>query len=1230
MAELAFERLHKPTRRNRHFEVREAQAELDRPLPLAQQQLETAGIERASRAPDPGDPLSPALRADLEQKFGRDLGHIRVHTGAEANRAALTANAVAFTRGAHIYLAAPSLAREPRVLAHELTHTIHQGAAPNFRFAAHPRAPTRAAAAQRLLAPASTRAGRAPPAQKLDLWDSAVELGGEISSGISSAAGAVVEFGADLLSKGKDAVFAAIRELAPDFLEMFEKDGITGHLRKLAERGLKSMFDGLMAPLRKIIDVDALQSQFQDVRAWVGTIAAQLANNNCSGVLDAAREVGKFFSESLKPIVDTIKSIGKDVEDFFSSVWKSIGAPILDMLKKLGGEIWSSLTGFMRDIGALMRRVRNGLGSAWDTVKGWLGIKAESGEEEGGGLWNWMREKATALGNSIQETISPVVGPLRKVAGVALLIAPGTQLVGIMLLWPELKAGYEALSQKWDDLNLLPRAREALANQILPRVMSAAESVGQALIAGADWLLERLDEFHGAIASVADATVGILSPLKSVIDFAREQSHRMIQWARDKLQYASKNLHSMLQKFVAFMGKVADALKELIAAIVNPFGIVGFLAGHIWLALPECLKGPIIEFLLDVLDAFIKALPDNPLLGLLWPVMKAALTGFVRKVRVVKLKEKIELADKIAKIISGQSFDFAMGYLKGIVVGIWEELTSPFRAIAAIFDLPEKIRKFLDDLGTSFCEIVEKIRCFVATLAAEAFGKLDDLLATLQEYLEKPEKIVDLLKCAAEGMLSAVESLGETIAEEMIKIFRESDSKLGERLGKFTGGIIVQAVISYFTAGAGAGASIIAKVVDALGAVGKAMAQVLKFITQQLSKLIKFVKNFIARIGRAIVNGAKKLFGKMKGFFSKVFKWFKKLFGKLFTKLKKKFMLTPEERLAWGKFKGALKAEVATHATGITRKDLRAIFKRHLQGSKKVAKWPSFITKHGPHWRLWVRRVKSIKPRIVAEAVLDPKTRLKQALSAVKDEVKLIKKLPGGISTAKVKAKLPHIEHKFKLTSLGTEFDQEHDRYKIVGKVNPTEEWQTQANRPKSNDVDVLSGSKHIIARTLSANKTARSDATGSPTYWDEVSRIYSRRGRATLYIRGHLVSGFWGAGDASHTTPITRSANASMATLEKSIRKELKRKLTSGGTRPVYEYDVEAKGKGGGTLRKRRVDKKLPLVEVPEEGQLAKKITVNVTRLHYDDQTGKWDIRQGTTPHSYDNVPDYPPGYKD
>jgi hypothetical protein len=101
------------------------------------------------------------------------------------------------------------------------------------------------------------------------------------------------------------------------------------------------------------------------------------------------------------------------------------------------------------------------------------------------------------------------------------------------------------------------------------------------------------------------------------------------------------------------------------------------------------------------------------------------------------------------------------------------------------------------------------------------------------------------------------------------------------------------------------------------------------------------------------------------------------------------------------------------------------------------------------------------------------------------------------------------------------------------------------------------------------------------------------------------------------------------MATLEKKIRKELKASIVSK-TRPVYEYDVKAEGTGGSPLRPRRVDKKLPKVDVASEGLLAEKIVVNITRLHYDDKKGTWSIRKNTTQHPYKNVPGYPPGFRD
>ena len=80
-----------------------------------------------------GQPLEPALRQDMEQRFGHDFSRVRVHSGTAAGQSARDIRARAFTAGGDIVFGSgePSLhSREgARLLAHELTHVIQQGAA---------------------------------------------------------------------------------------------------------------------------------------------------------------------------------------------------------------------------------------------------------------------------------------------------------------------------------------------------------------------------------------------------------------------------------------------------------------------------------------------------------------------------------------------------------------------------------------------------------------------------------------------------------------------------------------------------------------------------------------------------------------------------------------------------------------------------------------------------------------------------------------------------------------------------------------------------------------------------------------------------------------------------------------------------------------------------------------------------------------------------------------------
>jgi hypothetical protein len=78
----------------------------------------------------PGRPLDPTLRQDMEQRFGRDFSHVRVHVDSRAYESAAALGANAYTLGQHVVFSQgafdPVSATGRSLIAHELAHTIQQ------------------------------------------------------------------------------------------------------------------------------------------------------------------------------------------------------------------------------------------------------------------------------------------------------------------------------------------------------------------------------------------------------------------------------------------------------------------------------------------------------------------------------------------------------------------------------------------------------------------------------------------------------------------------------------------------------------------------------------------------------------------------------------------------------------------------------------------------------------------------------------------------------------------------------------------------------------------------------------------------------------------------------------------------------------------------------------------------------------------------------------------------
>ena len=102
-----------------------------------QRRVEPSSDSSAVSVPDgfarslgPGRALDPTTRAEMENGFGQDFGHVRVHTDARAAESARSVNALAYTSGRDVVFGAaqyaPQSADGRRLLAHELTHVVQQ------------------------------------------------------------------------------------------------------------------------------------------------------------------------------------------------------------------------------------------------------------------------------------------------------------------------------------------------------------------------------------------------------------------------------------------------------------------------------------------------------------------------------------------------------------------------------------------------------------------------------------------------------------------------------------------------------------------------------------------------------------------------------------------------------------------------------------------------------------------------------------------------------------------------------------------------------------------------------------------------------------------------------------------------------------------------------------------------------------------------------------------------
>ena len=200
----------------------------------------------------PGHALDPRARSFFEPRFGRGLGHVRVHTDGQASRSAEEVQALAYTVGSHIVFRegyyAPDAPEGKRLLGHELTHVLQQSG-PRGRGAAQ---------VQRTVASTNCRAGAhsapADPAATLTALDARAAGLAQAAAILAAAGSASATMGIDVTTHPVGQAFAARFGLPPAVRRGF-RNRFTGDVLPTLNEALSEELDRVSRRLQSIADL---------------------------------------------------------------------------------------------------------------------------------------------------------------------------------------------------------------------------------------------------------------------------------------------------------------------------------------------------------------------------------------------------------------------------------------------------------------------------------------------------------------------------------------------------------------------------------------------------------------------------------------------------------------------------------------------------------------------------------------------------------------------------------------------------------------------------------------------------------------------------------------------------------------------------------------------------------------------------------------------------------------
>lgn len=642
---------------------------------VSEEESETAIVQRQSSADDtavsttadiipsdsPGTPLDLVTRGFMESRFGHDFSDVRVHTDSRAAQSADALAANAYTTGRDIYFAAgkyiPQSKEGQHLLAHELTHTVQQED-PESRIAASGKEGAIVGSADD---PSETEAEQAADAvvNGAPISKIGTETSSSVRRDLKSTSTAVWDATGRRVVRGVEglvedtvgAVSGWLERHAPGLMAFVRADPIEVLKEKIGhalEGTLGSFFsriqrDGLFTVLSSLAGkgMEALASLVQNVTAHPCDTLRKIV----TGLIDFQKWLNSESWALLKKGASLVGSL-------FSYLWNDLALPLWDAVRKFAGSVWAWTEARAKEFWDWIAPLRRGIATVWNKVKQLIGAAWEKGTD----VFDWFKQKLSSAWDRVKATLQPIVGPLKIIGGMLLLLSPLGPIVVIGTVAYGLFRATQWLHDNWDHLEIIIQARKILHEQVIPWIHSAAVTVTGALHEAVKWLHQKVKAIREALAQLSDA-LGVNTLLrfaKSAVDWIATKFSHFADWVAGGFKKLVDAVSPTIQKIWDFFRPIAVVLAKLLLAITNPILLPIYLGAVIWLILPDCIKPPLIDYILEVMIAGIRGIPNWGFFGEEWPTIKEGIVKpLEEKRKKASPEEKIRFSNKIANMIAG-------------------------------------------------------------------------------------------------------------------------------------------------------------------------------------------------------------------------------------------------------------------------------------------------------------------------------------------------------------------------------------------------------------------------------------------------------------------------------------------------------------------------------------------------------------------------------------------------